>query len=64
MDMKKLYIAPETNVYIINVVSHLMDPSFVLNPEDGPEISDDDFEQSREENNTDNNRGNIWDNGW
>lgn len=63
MDMKKLYIAPETNVYIINVVSHLMDPSFVLNPEGGPEISDDDFDQTREDN-IDNYRGNIWDNAW
>lgn len=63
MDMKKTYNVPETIVYRVNVTSHLMEPSFEIKP--GEEtIGDDDFEQSREENNTNNNRGSVWDNIW
>ncbi len=59
--MKKTYNVPETIVYRVNVTSHLMDPSFEIKEET---IGDGDFEQSREENNTDNKRGSIWDNAW
>ena len=59
--MKKTYNVPETIVYRVNVTSHLMEPSFEIKPG----IGDDDFEQSREENNTEsNNRNSIWDNAW
>ena len=59
--MKKIYIAPETNIYKVNVVS-MMATSFGT-IEDTP---DGDLELSREENtdNTGNNRSNIWDNAW
>ena len=59
--MKKIYIAPETNIYKVNVVS-MMATSFGT-IEDTP---DGDLELSREENtdNTDINRNNIWDNAW
>lgn len=63
MDMKKLYIVPETNVYRVNILSSLMVTSFEIKPGEDP-ISDDDFELSRENNNDDNNRGSIWDNAW
>ena len=61
MKMKKIYIAPETNIYKVNVVS-MMATSFGT-IEDTP---DDNLELSREENtdNTDINRNNIWDNAW
>ena len=62
--MKKIYIAPETNIYKVNVVSHLMEPSFGTR-EGTP---DGDLDLSREDNtdNTDNtnNRSNVWDNIW
>ena len=59
--MKKIYIAPETNIYKVNVVS-MMATSFGT-IEDTP---DGDLDRSREENtdNTGNNRSNIWDNAW
>ena len=64
--MKKLYIAPETNVYKVNVLSSMMVGSVKIN--DGT-ISDDDFDPSRDngtDDNTDNtvNRSNVWDNIW
>ena len=61
MKMKKIYIAPETNIYKVNVVS-MMATSFGT-IEDTPDYN---LELSREENtdNTDINRNNIWDNAW
>ena len=62
--MKKIYNVPETIVYRVNVTSHLMEPSFEIKPGEDP-IGDDDFEQSREENNNEsNNRGSVWENLW
>ena len=61
--MKKKYFAPETNIYKVNVVSHLMQPSsfeFVDDPIDPKEFDD----ASREENADGNNRSNVWDNIW
>ena len=63
--MKKIYIVPETNIYKVNVVSHLMEPSSFETRED---TADGDLDLSREANtdNTENtnNRGNVWDNIW
>lgn len=58
--MKKTYNVPETIVYRVNVTSHLMEPSFEIKET----IDDGDFEQSREDNNTNNNRNTVWDNIW
>lgn len=68
--MKKTYISPEINVYMINVVSHLMEPSLSGNVKGSIEInetpvSDDpsEFElASRKDNGG--GGGNIWDNAW
>ena len=63
--MKKLYIAPETNVYKVNVLSSMMVvTSFTIKDDDNP-TPDTDFDPSREDN-TDNtnNRSNVWDNIW
>lgn len=63
--MKKIYLKPETNVYKVNVTS-VMATSFRFEEgEEGGGVSEDDFnDASRENNNTDNNRGSVWDNAW
>lgn len=68
--MKKTYISPEINVYMINVVSHLMEPSLSGNVKGSIEInetpvSDDPevFELGAREDNIFNNHS-VWDNAW
>ncbi len=63
--MKKIYLKPETNVYKVNVTS-VMATSFRFDEgEGGDGVSEEVFnDASRENNNDDNNRGNVWDNAW
>lgn len=64
--MKKLYIAPETNVHKLNPMSSILtagsvDSGSVPIIDDGP-VGESDFTDATRDDN--NNRGNVWDNAW
>ena len=62
--MKKIYIAPETNVYKINVISSLLvaslDNDNAVTIKDVETNEDDFIDPSRDGNN----HSNVWDNAW
>lgn len=62
--MKKLYIAPETNVYKLNSMSFIagsVDSGSVPIIDDGS-VGESDFTDATRDDNS--NGGNIWDNAW